>query len=144
MRMIIQTNNNMATLKQSLENLGEKGGKELLLEKVDADNLAPEGKDGPGITSDKPKRQQRQHSKKEKGHCHKDNASNGIGPLSPTIYLLPFEKEYLKKLEAYIQYSEGKCYSDHELVFEALQLWVVRNCKDFKLNDINKTKDENN
>jgi|GEM_PF-5248088 len=131
----------METIKHSLENLGKKGGDELLLDKPETDNLAPEGKDGTRI---KPNKTKRQHSKqKGKGNLHHDNTCNGIGPLSPTIYLLPKEKEFLKKLEAFIQYSQGKSYTDHELVFEALQVWVKKNCKEFRFNDINKTNDEN-
>lgn len=104
----------MATLATEIEDLGRMGGDELALKKKSKTST---------------------HLAKENRRVNKDNVTKkGIGPKSPTVYLLPEEKEYLAKLQGYITYTTGKRYSDHELIIEALHLWVDKNHKEFNIN----------
>ena len=56
----------------------------------------------------------------------------GIGPKSPTIYLLSEEKNYLERLKAYITLTTGKKMTDHTLVMNALKEYVRKEYKGFK------------
>ena len=56
----------------------------------------------------------------------------GIGPKSPTIYLLSEEKNYLERLKAYITLTTGQKLTDHTIVMNALKEYVKKEYKGFK------------
>ena len=56
----------------------------------------------------------------------------GIGPKSPTIYLLSEEKNYLERLKAYITLTTGQKLTDHTIVMNALKEYVQKEYKGFK------------
>ncbi len=58
----------------------------------------------------------------------------GIGPKSPTVYLLPEEKAYMDRLKAFILLSTGEKVTDHELVMRAVKGYVNKHFKEFETN----------
>lgn len=58
--------------------------------------------------------------------------AKGITPQSPTVYLLPEEKLFIKKLEAHILLQTGENITDHQLIMEAVNGYAKKHYPDFK------------
>ena len=82
----------------------------------------------------------RSHSKKDRKKVtvkyfqKKDEPGKGIGPKSPTIYLLPEEKTFLDRLKAFILLETGEKMTDHGLVMKALMEYADRHYEEFSKN----------
>ena len=66
------------------------------------------------------------------GKPNKKGESKGISVKSPTVYLLPQEKSFIKKLEAHILLETGKTTPDHLLIMDAVREYVKNHHPDFK------------
>lgn len=54
------------------------------------------------------------------------NGTRGISTNSPTVYLLPEEKTYLKRLEAHILLEKGENITDHQLIMNAVREYAKK------------------
>ena len=55
----------------------------------------------------------------------------GIRPESPTVYLLPEEKLFIKKLKAHIMLETGDSIPDHKLIMDAVREYTKKHYADF-------------
>ena len=58
--------------------------------------------------------------------------AKGITPQSPTVYLLPEEKLFIKKLEVHIMLQTGENITDHQLIMDAVSGYARKHYPDFK------------
>lgn len=86
--------------------------------------------------NDSPSAPEEEH-KEKKSHAVKTKTAKkavvkGITPQSPTVYLLPEEKRFIKRLEAHIQLKTGESVTDHQLIMDAIREYVNKHHSDFK------------
>ena len=70
--------------------------------------------------------------KRQIGKKTKKGGMKGITPQSPTVYLLPEEKSFIKKLEAHILLMTDESITDHQLIMDAVREYAKKHYSDFK------------
>lgn len=85
--------------------------------------------DSPSAPEEEPKEKKR-HAVKTK--TAKKAGVKGITPQSPTVYLLPEEKSFIKRLEAHILLKTGESVTYHQLIMDAIREYVKKHHSDFK------------
>ena len=118
----------MATALQSIRTLGRNldheeypktDGNPTTGERTSENPIAP--------TEENPKRGNLRRGGKNKG-----SEKKGITPMSPTVYLLPEEKVYFKRLKAHILLISGESISDHQLIMDAVREYAKKHYPDYK------------
>ena len=61
----------------------------------------------------------------------KNKGKGGITVGCPTVYLLPEEKDFIKKLEAHIMLMTGKIVRDHQLIMNAVYEYTKKHHSDY-------------
>ncbi len=93
-------------------------------EGTSADRSEETGYTAPEVEPQQKKRRGRKPSMKTE--------AKGITPQSPTVYLLPEEKLFIKKLEAHILLHTGENVTDHQLIMDAVSEYAKKHYPDFK------------
>lgn len=83
----------------------------------------------PSAPKEEPKEKKRQAGKAK---TTKNGDRKGITPQSPTVYLLPEEKSFIKKLKAHILLKTGESINDHQLIMDAVREYVKKHHSDFQ------------
>lgn len=73
----------------------------------------------------------KQKKKQHKDSSRKGENKPGIQPKSPTVYLLPEEKNYLLRLKAALFLESGEKLSGHQLVMSAIYEYAKKHVPEF-------------
>jgi hypothetical protein len=96
-----------------------------------ANNIVQNGEDVNETPSARKKEPKEKKPQAGKAKPTKKGDGKGITPQSPTVYLLPEEKSFIKKLEAHILLKTGKSVNDHQLIMDAIREYVKKHHSDF-------------